>query len=139
MSNPRFQLIPEVQVILRRGPDICLLRRFQTGYEDGKYGLPAGHIDGRETARGAGIREAREEVGVTVAPEDMRFVHVMHRSCDDQGRGYHERVAFFFVKCDEVRWCDAASLPPEMIGYVREGVRLGLDGRAYSEHGWDLA
>ncbi len=136
--------------MLVRDGQILLLRRFQTGYEDGKYCLVAGHMDGHETARMAAIREAREEAGVTIAADDLRFLHVMHRSCPDEGRGYQERVAYFFMadqwqgevknmepdKCDEFRWCASQSLPADLIDYVRQGIEAGAKGVTYSEHGW---
>ena len=91
-----------------------LLRRYQTGYMDGYYSVPAGHLDGEESVRMAGVREAHEEIGVRIDPADMIFAGVFHRHEDD------ERVDFFFQvrnwsgepfnaepeKCDELRWAD---------------------------------
>ena len=44
----RFKLIVAVHLFLLRNDEIILLRRFNTGYEDGNYSLIAGHIDGNE-------------------------------------------------------------------------------------------
>ena len=41
--------------MLIRSGKILLSRRFRTGYEDGKYSLPAGHI-GRGAGSGLGAR-----------------------------------------------------------------------------------
>jgi 8-oxo-dGTP pyrophosphatase MutT (NUDIX family) len=78
-----------VHLFFIRENKILLARRFNTGYRDGEYSVPAGHLDGDETVIAAGIREAKEEVGVDLKAEDMIFSSVMHRTEDD------ERVDFF--------------------------------------------
>ena len=52
MSKERFKLIVDVHLLLIKDGKIVLLKRANTGYEDGKYGLIAGHADGNETATG---------------------------------------------------------------------------------------
>jgi 8-oxo-dGTP diphosphatase len=58
---------------------VLLLIRANTGYMDGHASLPAGHVEPGEPADAAAVREAKEEIGVVVAPADVSFVHVMHR------------------------------------------------------------
>ncbi len=123
---------------------VLLLRRFQTGYMDGYYSVPAGHLDGDETVRMAGVREAREEIGVGIDPHDMLFAGVFHRHSDD------ERVDFFFHvqkwdgepvnsepgKCDDLRWVHMDSLPGNTIPYVRQALKNFQDGVFFQEFGW---
>ena len=85
----RFSLIPAVYVLLRNDDKIFLIRRAHTGYRDGFYSLPSGHIDGNESAVYAAAREAKEEVGVEIAEQDLKMVHVMHRLAEE---GDHERL-----------------------------------------------
>ena len=78
-----------VHLFFFRENQILLLRRFNTGFRDGEYSVPAGHLDGGETVMQAAIREAQEEVGVQIMENDMSFSTVMHRMEGD------ERVDFF--------------------------------------------
>lgn len=56
----RYKIIPEVFLLLIQDDKVLLSRRFQTGYEDGNYGLPAGHGEYGETMREGTAREALE-------------------------------------------------------------------------------
>jgi 8-oxo-dGTP pyrophosphatase MutT (NUDIX family) len=47
----RFKLVPEAHLFLLYGDRILLLRRRNTGYEDGSYSVVAGHMEDSETAR----------------------------------------------------------------------------------------
>ena len=78
-----------VHLLFFRDNRVLLLRRFNTGYEDGNYSVPAGHLDGDEPIRMAAQREALEEIGVHIDLKDIAFANVMHRKSDD------ERVDFF--------------------------------------------
>jgi len=146
MSAERFRPYGAVYVILRRGDEIFLLRRFQTGWQDGNYGLPAGHLEDRETIAGAALREAKEETGTDIREEDLEVVHVMHRMNPDR-----QYVDFFLVakkwsgepqntepdKCDDVKWVDIDSLPENMVESVREGLENYRKGILFSEFGAD--
>lgn len=134
-----------VHLLFVRGDEILIARRRNTGYRDGEYSVPAGHLDGGETVLAAGIREAREEVGLELSPSDLEFVGVMHRLEDD------ERVDFFLhvrkwngepfnnepEKCDDLRWVKIDSLPENMVPYVRRAIANYSNGRRFDEFGWD--
>ena len=140
----RFRLIPEVHLLLFRDDRILLLQRFNTGFEDGKYSVVAGHVDGNETARSAMAREAMEEAGLLIDPADLRLCHVIHRHSDG------ERISFFFTtdrwlgearnlephKCSELAWFALSALPAPMLPYVRHAIALAREGQVYSEYGW---
>ena len=144
MMKERFRIIPTSHLILVKDGKILLSRRFNTGYEDGKYSVVAGHLDGNETFRQAMIREAREEAGISIASKDLEIVHVMHRKSND------ERIDFFLMptkwrgqpkimepqRCDEMRWFNLKRLPKNTIPYVRQAVEMVRKKTFYSEHGW---
>ena len=98
MTPERFRAVVAVHLLLLRGEEVLLLRRDNTGYEDGNYSVVAGHLDGNETARRAMVREAVEEAGIILAPADLRFVHVMHRKETAEA---DERIDLFFAA---TRW-----------------------------------
>jgi ADP-ribose pyrophosphatase YjhB (NUDIX family) len=127
------------------GGRILLSRRYQTGYMDGHFSVPAGHLDGHETVRMAGVREASEEIGVHVDPEEMEFAGVFHRREDD------ERVDFFIHvkkwagqpvnsepdKCDRLFWAKMDALPENTIPYIRKAIENFRMGIPFEEFGWE--
>ena len=70
--------------MLIKDGQVLLLRRFNTGYWDGSYSMVAGHLDGNETIKSCIIREASEEAGIKVNPEDLEVVHTMHKKLPDR-------------------------------------------------------
>ena len=70
MVRPERDGFPVVaHVMLVRRSRLFLLRRAQTGFMDGYFGLPGGHQRRGESVREAALRECREETGVL--PEDL--------------------------------------------------------------------
>jgi 8-oxo-dGTP diphosphatase len=126
----RFQVAVSVNLIFRKGGKYLLLRRANTGWADGYYTLPAGHLNGNEALTWAAIREAKEEVGVDLAPDQLKLVHVMHRSDkeDDQ-----ERIDFYFLvkkwqgkprvaepeKSDQLGWFAVTGIPERTLENVK--------------------
>ena len=86
--SDRFHLVSEVSLILIRDGKVCLLRRFKTGYEDGKYALPAGHKEEGETITQALIREAKEEIGIEIDPADLEFAQIAPLRRETRGSMY---------------------------------------------------
>ena len=133
-----------VHLFFLRDKQILLLRRFNTGYEDGNYSVVAGHVDAGETVTQAAIREAKEEVGVILEPTNIQIVHVINRKSED------ERIDFFMVisrwvgeiknnepqKCDNLSWANLDSLPYNIIPYVKRAIENYQAGIYYSEFGW---
>lgn len=140
----RFKLSCAVHLFVIDDGRVLLLRRSNTGYEDGNFSVVAGHLNGDEEVKAAAIREAREEAGIEVARENLRVVGVMHRRSDD------ERIDFFLVteswvgdivnaelnKCSELAWFDVAALPEDVVPYVRAALENYTRGRWFDSFGW---
>ena len=145
VPKDRHKIITAVYLILLNNKnENLLLKRANTGYEDGNYSLIAGHIDKKETAFEAMIREGLEEGGIVLERENLKLVHVMNRYTD------HDRMDLFFSaqvwkgeptnrepgKCTELRWFPIEDLPPNMIPCVREAIKNFCAKVLYSEFGW---
>lgn len=140
----RLRVVPASYLLLRKGDEILLSRRANTGYKDGMYSLPAGHFDGTETAEEVVIREAKEEIGISIKKEDLEFIHVMHRVADEGG---YERIDFFFVcntwqgkitnmephKCDDLSWFNVNELPDAIVSEVQQMLQKHKSHRYYSD------
>jgi ADP-ribose pyrophosphatase YjhB (NUDIX family) len=140
----RFRLISAVHVFLLREGKIFLLRRANTGWGDGLFSVPAGHLDGNEQVIAAAVREVAEEAGVNLAPEDVCVVGVMHRKSNT------ERIDFFLAaehwqgephnaepgRCSETGWFSLIDLPSDTVPYVRRGTENFRAGRWFDSYGW---
>ncbi|WP_433207515.1 NUDIX hydrolase [Nocardia sp. CA-107356] len=140
----RHKVTGDVHLVLRRGDNVLYGQRQNTGFEDGAWHLPSGHLEAGESVIAALIREAEEEIGVVIKPDDVRFSHIMHNSSSGG------RVAFFFAvtnwqgeptnrepdKCSALEWFSVDGLPDHMIGYCRAAVQHVADGNPFSIYGW---
>lgn len=147
MTGRRFHLLSAVHLFLVRDGQVLLLRRYNTGYEDGNYSVIAGHLNGDEEVKAATIREAREEAGIEIASSDLHVVGVMHRRSED------ERIDFFLAadrwsgrivnrephKCDQLAWFDLEDLPDNVIPYVERALHNYRSGRWFDSFGWGSA
>jgi len=143
--NERFKLIPAVYLLLRKEDKVLLLQRANTGYQDGKYSVVAGHMDGDELGTAAIIREAKEEAGIDLKPEDLKFVHLVHRLNRETG---DERMDVFYeafnwsgeitniepYKCSDLSWFSLDALPENMIPLIRNVLNRVKGGEYYSEY-----
>ncbi|TMR09166.1 NUDIX domain-containing protein [Nonomuraea turkmeniaca] len=131
--------------MLLRGDTLLLARRDGTGYGDGLWHLPSGHLEADEPATMGAAREAAEELGVTIDPADLTFAHVMHRAPD--------RVGLFFTterwtgepynaephKCSEVAWWPVDALPADMVDYPAAAIANILERIPFAQHHWSTS
>ena len=93
MAEERFLAHSAVFILIRNDKDeVLLLRRCNTGYMDGYYDMPSGHVERGEPLLEAAARELREETGVVAKTADLKLWHVNQFSANDQ-----DYYNFFFV------------------------------------------
>ena len=133
-----------VNLILKKGRQVLLSKRMNTGYFDGHWGVISGHVERGESATQAAIREAYEEAGIVVHPESLKMGHAMYR--------IHDRLNLdlFFVteswersvqnlephKCSELQFFKLDAFPSPTIPYIAKAFRKISEESAYSEEGW---
>ena len=137
------ELIIDLHLILRQDVRILLGLRQNTGFSDGMYHLPAGHLEDGETVCAGAIREAREELGIDIDPDDLQLVHVMHQRSG--------RLSLFFEvrkwsgdlvnaepdKCEALDWIPVDHLPTNMVAYAAVALQLIQNGENLGAYGWD--
>ncbi|PPR08373.1 MAG: hypothetical protein CFH44_01124, partial [Proteobacteria bacterium] len=114
-----------------------------TGYCDGMYSLPAGHIDDNEPASHAMLRELQEEVNIATTADKLTVVLSSHRTTDEHPYfNLHYSISDFNKnliinnepeKCDELKWFDLDELPENIVPYIKKAINAYLDGEIYLE------
>jgi 8-oxo-dGTP diphosphatase len=138
-QSQRAQSKVAVYAIMERDGKYLLLKRQNTGYQDGNYGLPSGHVEQGELITKALEREVAEEIGAVVVRSE--FVHLSQRA----SKSYVD--VFFRVsewdgeianmepdKCAELAWHDRYNLPQNMIPFVGQVLKRIGEGTMYSEY-----
>src|SRR3989344_1067549 len=129
----RNKAVPAVYILLEQDGKILLGKRCNTGYQDGNYQVPAGHVEEGELPTEAIIRETKEEVNVDLNLNNLELVHASYRPKHDPTG---DRVDFFFKakqwsgeiknmepsKCDDLNWFYWNNLPENMTFHVREAL-----------------
>jgi 8-oxo-dGTP pyrophosphatase MutT (NUDIX family) len=125
--------------VIVRNPagEILLQQRANTGYLDGYWDLPSGHVEQDEPLLDAAVRELAEEVGITTPKDALQLVNI------DQyflGRTDHDYVNFTFAasrwrgtpricepeKCSTIGWFAPDALPEKCVNVVRVNERDGF-------------
>ena len=134
-SSPRRRVVVDVILLLTRNGRILLWERANTGYGDGAYEPPSGHLADRETIVETAIRVA-SAAGVVIGAENVSLAHVMH---DVSGSG---RIAFYLSvsgwvgqpASPDVRWFPVGDLPTNMLDRARVALRNYADGMRFSTY-----
>ena len=120
------------------------MRRFNTGWNDGKYALMGGHVEDNENIFDAAVREATEELGIDVKAEDLKPLFSMQVSSD--------HVYFYFGcdkfegnptnmepdQCDDLSFFDLDNLPDNIIPADKKALEkiYGKEKQTFATFGW---
>lgn len=133
-----FAVVPAAYVLLLREEKVLLQLRQNTGFMDGYWACAAaGHVEPGESAFGAAVREAKEELGIGIAFDALVPLTTLHRSHGGE-QLIDQRVDFFFScsswigepsiqepeKCADLRWYSLGALP----ALIPDHERLVLEG-----------
>jgi 8-oxo-dGTP pyrophosphatase MutT (NUDIX family) len=141
MQKKRFKTHLSVYLILKEKDKILLSLRKNTGYKDGYWGLVSGHVEKEESSKQAMIREAKEEAGIILKPENLKFITVMHRKSE------RENIDIFFEsdkwegkiinkephKIEKLEFFSVSSMPSNLIDYIE---KVFFEKNKYFELGW---
>jgi 8-oxo-dGTP pyrophosphatase MutT (NUDIX family) len=146
MTRDRFPVV--VHVLLVRGSEAAgetfLLRRANTGFMDGWFVLPGGHLQAGESLQAAATRECREETGVTAG--QLRPLCVLpYRS------GRHQGINVVFEggdlsgepgigepgRSDAGAWFPLTRLPEPVAPWLPHLLDLRSRGEWFLELHWD--
>ena len=131
----RFQVIPAAYLLLTRGQGAELevllqLRGPGTTYMPGHWATAAaGHVELGESVYVAAAREAVEELGVTVRPQDIEPLCAMQRTLPGVSDPVEQRVDYFLTtrrwsgeptmrepdKCTALAWHRPSDPPTPMV------------------------
>ena len=99
------------------------------GYLENQYDLPGGHLEPGEDLYDAMIREAKEEIGITIKRENMQIVHIYHHFSKDvlkfvfKVSNYSGEIKNLEPeKCKEIRWIDINNLPENTIKGIKNEI-----------------
>ncbi len=135
----RLKLKIAVYCMLVREDKILLSRRFNTGWQDGNYGLPSGHLEPDELIIDAVLRETEEEIGIKLGKKNIELVHTMHRKSI--------YIDFYFLaknwegepqnmepdKCDDLKWFPLDALPENIVPSVKFAIQNYQKEISFSE------
>ncbi len=117
---------------------VLLMKRKNTGFNDGEYELPGGHLEANEDLFDAMIREAKEELLIDLKRDDIKLIHLLHHYNGD-------RLNFIFEtdgtnlnpqigeeeKCEKLEWFKINELPNETTDKVKQIINNIINNKNY--------
>ena len=119
---------------------ILLMKRKNTGSNDGEYELPGGHLEDKEDLYESMIREAKEELLIDLNREELKIIHLLHHYNGN-------RLNFIFAlelkdfnpkigepnKCEELKWVNINDLPINTTDKVKQIIANIINNNFYDK------
>jgi 8-oxo-dGTP diphosphatase len=137
-------------VVLKKDGKCPFVFRTKTDWMNEHYGLPAGKVEKEESCVEAAVREAKEEAGVEIRAENLKYMITVHRF---EGAEDHapEWIDVYFEtekwkgepfnaepdKHGHLEWFEMTSLPESTVPSQKFAIEEFTKGKTYSEYGWD--
>ncbi len=126
-------------LILEKDNKILLQKRQNSGYFDGYYSVPAGHLEEKETCIDCIIRETKEEIGIDIKRENTDLIFTLGAS---ENSNY---ICLFFKankfdgdikimepeKCSELKFFNIDNLPENLVPELRTFLEDRKNGLIY--------
>lgn len=132
--------------VFRKNNKILFVYRSNTDWMKDHYGLAAGKLEKDETFSQGVIREAKEEVGVSLDQKNLKQILTIHRRADD-GNTWVD--VFFEIKKwigdpfnaepelhGTIEWLNPKNLPQNVIPMIKFAIKQIEAGNSYAEYGW---
>lgn len=120
--------------------EVLLALRKDTGYKDGEYELPGGHVEAGEDLMNAMVREAKEELNIELKEENLKIAHILHHYNGDRINFVLTTETYEGVpsigepdKCEKLKWFDIKNLPSNIIPKARKSIEEINSGIFYSK------
>ena len=127
-KEERAKLPVTVQLMLIKEGKVLLMRRYNTGYEDGKYCFPGGHLEKNEEICEAIIRETKEEIGIDILKEKLQVYKVLNRKINNEiqyidfiikATEWQGEIQIMEKdKCDDLQWFNIENIPENTLSYI---------------------
>jgi len=136
----KFSVSLKARLLLQNHGSVLLLK--QTKPNGGNYSLVGGTIERKEFAVQTLIRESWEEAGISLAPDDLELVHVLHKRSKKEHRVVLYFRAYYYhgkpksrekEKFENVEWWSLKELPRNLTDTVRHVLKAYNTGLLYSE------
>ncbi|HSX06458.1 MAG TPA: NUDIX domain-containing protein [Candidatus Saccharimonadia bacterium] len=116
--------------------EILLQQRANTGYLDGYWDLPSGHLEYGEDMRICAARELEEEMGLTATAESLRLIHIDQYFLDKDYTNFVFEVDAWQgepkicepEKCSAIGWFAPGAFPEKCVNVVRVTEHGGFGG-----------